>query len=97
MVDDLQSTRERKTAPVISECRSPAAHCPSSLREHGPVFWTLAPEMLRARLACGSDGLTAVEAESRLARHGPNRDAKAKVDGVARRSCAGRASPSPLS
>ncbi|TGD97720.1 magnesium-translocating P-type ATPase [Methylobacterium nonmethylotrophicum] len=85
MVDDLQAPRrERKTAPVISECRSPAAHGPSSLREHGPVFWTLAPEVLRARLGCGPDGLTASEAERLLARHGPNRDAKARVDGAAR-------------
>lgn len=90
MLDNLRSPgRERRAAPVIAERRSCAAHDPS--REHETVFWTLAPEALRARLACGPDGLTAAEAERRLARYGPNRDATARVDGAARavlrRSC----------
>ncbi|AWB25873.1 magnesium-translocating P-type ATPase [Methylobacterium currus] len=61
----------------------------SEAREPGrsgdrPAFWTGTPEALCARLACGPDGLTGAEAARRLARHGPNRDAKARVDGAAR-------------
>ncbi|MCF4126794.1 magnesium-translocating P-type ATPase [Methylobacterium sp. SyP6R] len=48
------------------------------------MFWTLTPEALGARLACGPDGLTVAEAGRRLERHGPNRDAEARVDGAAR-------------
>ena len=48
------------------------------------AFWTGTPESLCAHLACGRDGLTSAEAARRLARHGPNSDRPARIDGALR-------------
>ena len=46
------------------------------------TFWTHTPEAVCAALRCGSDGLSSAEAESKLARYGPNSDAQTKAAGV---------------
>ncbi|WP_188519881.1 magnesium-translocating P-type ATPase [Alsobacter metallidurans] len=44
-------------------------------------FWTLSVEEVCGRLGCGTSGLTAAEAASRLERFGPNRDAESRREG----------------
>ena len=44
------------------------------------TFWTQPSNMLCATLHCGTDGLSAEEAERRLIEYGANSDAEAKVD-----------------
>ncbi|WP_454918631.1 magnesium-translocating P-type ATPase [Xanthobacter sediminis] len=53
---------------------------PDSLR----TFWTQTPKTVCAVLHCGSDGLTSDDAGRRLAEYGPNSDAEAKADSLAR-------------
>ncbi|MFH6783303.1 MULTISPECIES: magnesium-translocating P-type ATPase [Methylobacterium] len=84
MREDLRSPGEGgNTAPVLagpfpSEARGPGRSCDR------PPFWTCTPEALCDRLACGPDGLSAAEAARRLARHGPNREARVRSEGAAR-------------
>lgn len=48
------------------------------------TFWTRTPQDLCTELHCGKDGLSSPDAAARLARHGPNSDARTKKDGAAR-------------
>ncbi|MES1149776.1 MAG: cation-transporting P-type ATPase, partial [Bradyrhizobium guangdongense] len=47
-------------------------------------FWQLPPDALCRQLDCGLQGLTAGEADARLARFGPNSDAPPSVEGAMR-------------
>jgi len=47
-------------------------------------FWRLSPDQLCKQLGCGLTGLTAADASERLARFGPNSDARPRVEGAAR-------------
>ncbi len=84
--DDVRSwTAQRIGASIGARARhEPRPPKPPSLGTGDPMFWTLTPEALGARLACGPDGLTAAEAGRRLEHHGPNRDAEARIDGAMR-------------
>ena len=48
------------------------------------TFWTQTPEAVCAKLHCGLLGLSASDAEQRLAQYGPNSDAEARSDGISR-------------
>ena len=47
-------------------------------------FWRLPAEALSAQLGCALRGLSAAEADERLARFGPNSDAPPRIEGAAR-------------
>jgi Mg2+-importing ATPase len=48
------------------------------------TFWTQTPEAVCAKLRCGLLGLSASDAEQRLAQYGPNSDAATRSDGISR-------------
>jgi Mg2+-importing ATPase len=48
------------------------------------TFWTQTPDALCSELRCGIQGLSSEEAERRVAVYGPNSDAEAKSDSLAR-------------
>jgi Mg2+-importing ATPase len=60
----------------------PAA-APAATTPEG-AFWLRSPDALCAELGCGRDGLRTPDVAARLARWGPNRDADAVSDGLAR-------------
>ena len=57
---------------------------PEQRADKMPPFWTSTPEALCAELRCATAGLRSQEVAPRLARYGPNSDAQAKTDSVAR-------------
>lgn len=62
---------------------------------HTLPFWQQAPEALYAQLQCSAAGLSASEAQNRLARYGPNSDAPPPSRGLLR--AIGRRLLEPLS
>ena len=62
---------------------------------HTLPFWQQTPEALYAQLQCGAAGLSASEAQNRLARYGPNSDAPPPSRGLLR--AIGRRLLEPLS
>ena len=66
------------TTPTVSATPAQVSSEPAE------AFWTRSPEVLRAELGCGLDGLGLAEAARRLELYGPNSDTEARAAGTTR-------------
>ena len=80
--EDEHDSRPRTKLKAMKpdEPPAPGTSPPDGLR----TFWTLPRDVLCAELRCGVEGLSSEDARHRLSQYGPNSDAEAKTDNLAR-------------